>query len=123
MNVIQCLRCYDLLAPCMTEAVFRKKCACGKVEIQIINPTTELYKKYRVEVMLHENVAARVVKINNGLILDFSPDCIDFDGEYLKGTLFAEQKSHIVITPLDTPGIKVVKEFTALAGVQKIGGN
>lgn len=123
MNVIQCMRCGDLLAPCMTPTVFRKKCACGEVEIQIIDPDAELYKDHRVEVMLSRvAIGARVIKINSGFLFGkgrvYAENLLDFDGMYLKGTLFAEQRSHIVIAPLDTPGVKVVKGFTAACAIK-----
>lgn len=119
MNVIQCLACKDLLAPCMTETKFRKWCVCGDVEIQIIDPRSELFKQRRVEVKLSRNAKAQVVKINNGLFFENNSE-LDFDGDYLRGTLFAEHRSHIVIAPLDTPGVVVVKEFTPITKLQKI---
>ncbi len=110
MNAIRCLNCGDIIVPIVNlEKPFVRKCYCETVEIMAIG-------KNIVEVKLKEYTigegtevfVAEVVKINNM----FLKRKLDY-GEFPHiGDLFTKNRSHIVLAELDTPGVKVVEEFS-----------
>lgn len=134
MNVIQCMFCFDLLAPLERAGV--RTCACGTVQMRAV-PVAEIGHNNLVEVKLFSiwrqhsygieikreppiqvfdktryELFAQVVKIHNhylkgdhGLHEFWEEDKADWN-------LFYRNKSQIVIAPLDTPGVKVVTEWS-----------
>jgi len=112
MNAIQCDNCHDILIP---YDGIKRGCLCGCVEIMGIPSEAEV--DWIVEVKLFnirrysENVhgAAKVVKINN-LYLSEQVGLHEFGKT--QDDLFTQNNSHIVMTDLNTPGVKVVTEWT-----------
>jgi len=112
MNAIRCDHCNDIVIP--VEGIERE-CLCGSVHV--LGIPTELKLGWIVEVKIWNMVVddvpvegdAKVVKINN----HYLSGAVGIN-EFFRGQddMFTRSNSHIVITDLDTPGVKLVTEWS-----------
>lgn len=132
MNCIQCKNCYDILAPVERAGV--RICACGNIQMRAV-PVAEIghnnlvevkiFDSYRInsfgsvfekevkQVYEHHNLFAQVVKIHNHYLKgDHGLHEWLLDEPNERESLFYKNRSQIVIAPMDTPGVKVVDEWS-----------
>lgn len=99
----------DILTPLMKAKV--RTCYCGAIQMRAL-PDNEhyVYNGYEVivEVKIHFG-DAQVLKIHNNFLCG-EHGVHDVTNE--NNNLFYQNQSQIVIAPLDTPGVKVVDEWT-----------
>jgi hypothetical protein len=109
MNAIQCKNCMDILAPLMKAKV--RTCFCGAVQMRAL-PENEQYDNNGHSVIVEMKIHfgdAQVLKIHNNFLRG-EHGVHDITDEY--NNLFYQNQSQIVIAPLDTPGVKVVDEWS-----------
>lgn len=109
MNMIQCLNCFDILPPVYSKSSNHRMCLCGGTEIKCVDDPN---KNWLVEVMLRETCQAQVIKVDNNYLAGYT-ELHEFTKKS-KDTndLFWQNKSQIVVAPLDTPGVKVVDKWS-----------
>jgi len=140
MNVIQCLVCMDMLAP--LEAAGVRVCHCGQVQMRAVpveevghNNLVEvkifnLYIMKKLEGKKRRDrmrKSKKIKQITTKNEYDKYAQTVKVHNDYLQGvcdlyemseydrdnnTLFYQNMSYIVIADLDTPGVKVVKEWS-----------
>lgn len=118
MNQIMCENCGDCIVPVEEQGIgLIRKCNCGSVRIRAVPMKEGL--PWIVEVKLFDRVIngqtvkghARVIKINNFYLVGHVGVHEFTDEQKMTNDLFYQNKSQIVITSLDTPGVKLVTEW------------
>ncbi len=133
MNAIQCKICMDILAPLMDAGV--RTCFCGNIQMRAV-PIAEIGHNNLVEVKIFDGWVsfpdgtiftkefkqvtyeqyyskfAQVLKIHNAYLTGEIGLREFTDDDRYWNNLFYQNKSQIVIAPLDTPGVKVINEWS-----------
>ena len=116
-----------MLAPICDETYKVRTCHCGLVQMRAVHEEENLGHLVEVKLFIGENAktgeivegAAQVVKIHNGFLrgkVSLKQNRKEmqeaFTEEELENSLFYKSNSRIVLAPLDTPGVKVVDEWS-----------
>ena len=117
MNAIRCKHCRDIIVPmCGSSVSLVRPCMCGSVLVRGVPPIEN--SNVLVEVKIFEmetsdgvevESGADVVKINNHFLRGEMVNGQQFQHRNPDNILFYDARSHIVIAPLDTPGVKWVR--------------
>lgn len=100
LKLLFCLACGDLVCMRLDEI---RGCRCGNVQGRYCPEDTNT-----IEVRIKDIGYARIVGISNSFLRE---ENLPFDHPVYAGTLFQQQKSHIVILfPFCTPDVKRMKE-------------
>lgn len=117
MNAIQCKHCGDILVPVVQAGI--RTCVCGMVQMRAV--PKEENQQHLVEVKLLDTEVdgvtcapngARVIKLSNPFLCEMLQLHEFTDVQRDTNDLFYQNQSQIVITPLDTPGVKLVDEWS-----------
>lgn len=129
MNAIQCKFCKDILIPIKCAGI--RTCFCRTIQMLVV-PAAEVEHNNLIEVKLfyrwrsmslnkritqitdkkYINMFARVIQINDPFLLG-KIDTHEFtDEDRASNSIFYQNKSQIVIAPMDTQGVTVVDEWS-----------